>query len=242
MSKNIVKFELQTVLSKLIAKTKCIIIYGSHSLNFNKEVSPASDIDFIVIFKNNVNSNKVSLELEKELTQKNIRYDYCWFLEDYFISLLENNIDLFLFYSIFNNGEVIYSENDFALKIIDKIRKTDPLNTFIETFNHRTNNINHCVKIWAKNLSRILFDYICTLFIKNQNITKWQNLPNNDEIVCRSKELGVIEMETYATYLRLRSICKIDEDKIEDERIHLCKELASCDLFIANKVKGIVAR
>ena len=92
MSKNIVKFELQTVLSKIIAKTKCIIIYGSHSLNFNKEVSPASDIDFIVIFKNNVNSNKVSLELEKELTQKDIRYDYCWFLEDYFISLLENNL------------------------------------------------------------------------------------------------------------------------------------------------------
>ena len=72
MNEKNVKFELQTVLKKIIAKTRCMIIYGSHSINFNKEVSSASDIDFMLIFKNNVNSNKISLELEKELAKRNI--------------------------------------------------------------------------------------------------------------------------------------------------------------------------
>jgi predicted nucleotidyltransferase len=241
LNKQNVKLELQTVLEKITTKAKCIIIYGSHSINYNKEVSPSSDIDFMVIYKNDVNQNKVSRELEKELTKRNIYYDYCWFLEDYFLWLIKNNIDLFLFYSIFRNGEVVYSENDFASQVIDKITKVAPLNTFLVTFNHRKNNINNCLKVWARNLSRILFDYICTLFIKNQNLTKWQNLPNNDEIVYRSKELGVIGKETYVTYLRLRIICKVNEDEIDDERIALCKELASLDYFVENKVKGIIS-
>ena len=241
LNKQNVKFELETVLEKIKAKAKCIIIYGSHSTHLDKEVSPASDIDFIVIYKNNINSNKVSLELEKELTKRNIRYDYCWFLEDYFLSILKKNIDLFLFYSIFSHGEIVYSENDFASQVIDKITKTDPLKTFFATINHRTNNINNCLKVWSKNLSRILFDYICTLFIKNQNYTKWQNLPDNDEIVRRAKEIGVIEQETYATYLRLRSICKLNKDEIDDERITLSKELAGLDFFIENIVKEIAS-
>lgn len=158
------------------------------------------------------------------------------------MSLIEHNIDLFLFYSIFNYGEVVYSENNFASKVIDKIIKTDPLNTFIETFNHRTNNINNCLNVWAKNLSRILFDYICNLFIKNQNLTKWQNLPHNDEIVYKSKELGVIENETYVTYLRLRSICKTSEDEIGVKRIAFCKELSTLNIFVENKVKRNVLK
>lgn len=240
MSNINIKIELISVLGEITANTKCIIIYGSHSKNAGKEVSPTSDIDFMVIFKNNVNPHIISLKLEKELTKRNIRYDYCWFSEDYFFSLISNNIDLNLFHSIFFNGEILFSEKKFATQVKEHILKSNPTDTFRPTLNHRRNNINNCLKVWARNLSRILFDYICNCFYENQKIENWSNLSANKNIVCRSKELGVITKETYETFLRLASICKKSESEIDTEIITLSRELASLNCIIEDIVKDIL--
>lgn len=229
-----------SVLGEITANTKCIIIYRSHSKNTGKEISPTSDIDFMVIFKNNANAHIISLNLEKELIKRNIRYDYCWFSEEYFLSLISNNIDLYLFYSIFFNGEILFSEKNFVTQVKENILKSNPSDTFRPSLNHRRNNINNCLKVWARNLSRILFDYICYCYYENQKIENWSNLSADKNIVCSSKELGVITKETYETFLRLASICKKSESEIDTETITLSSELARFNCFIEGIVKNII--
>ncbi len=62
------KNELKKIIAPITPYTRCVVIYGSQSKKCKKNSTPESDIDFLIIFKNDVNSNKISLELEEELT------------------------------------------------------------------------------------------------------------------------------------------------------------------------------
>lgn len=223
--------ELHRVLEQIAPQTKCIIIYGSCAGNASSS-SPESDVDFIVVYKDSVNPYTYSVFLGKELANRKVYYDYCWYGERYLLSLIRQGIDLFLFYSIFSQGEVLYSENGFVTQVLDSISQFSPLDTFQSTCSHRNANINNSIRVWARNLSRILFDHISTLYVRSQATADWQNLRIGDELVRKSNDTGLIDTETYRAYFQLRSICKLKIDQIGHQRSSICQQLIRLDLFV----------
>ncbi len=167
-------------------------------------------------------------------------YDYCWFLENYFWLLLNNNVDLFLYYPIFKYGEILYNENDFVSKVLAHIAKCNLSTTFKKTYHQKEVKLNDCVVIWAKNLSRILHDYVCSLFIDQQKITNWHSLPHSDELTDISLSLGIIDKKTFNIYKRLRELSKIKEESFVGRRLDLCAELLEIDSFVNNKINNIL--
>jgi hypothetical protein len=63
------KPELIEILKPIKRFTKCIIIYGSHS-DLNGCFTVLSDIDFLLVYKNDVNPYNISVELQKNLDSK----------------------------------------------------------------------------------------------------------------------------------------------------------------------------
>lgn len=232
------KIKLINISNKIEDYAKCVIIYGSRSINLNKKVTSSSDIDFFIIYKNETNPHFISLDIEQELNDENIKYDYCWYLEDYFLKLLEKKIDFYLWRSIFFNGEVIFDDSDFVNNVQNKILETNPGKLFGQTYVHRNQNINNAVKMWARNLSRILFDYIGAEYCNKINITTWDLLPSNNELIEQAYKTGVINNDIYDINSRLIEICKKTEEEIDINRYQICRGLTDIDLFISKLINS----
>ncbi len=216
---------------------KIISIYGSYSGTNVGIITPKSDIDFIVIFKNESNPYFISSIIEKELITNNINYDYNWYIEDYFFSLLNQNIDLYLWKSVFLEGEVIFDDSNFLALIKSKFKDIDLEDDFISTYNFRKKHINKNIKTWARNLSRILFDYIGKLYCEKKNITDWSSVPQNRELIKISYEQDIIRKDIYCSFQRLREISKISLEEMDKNRTEIIKELSNLDSKILHFVK-----
>lgn len=237
MMASLLKQRVIQILLSIKDYAKIISIYGSYSGTNVGIITPKSDIDFIVIFKNESNPYFISSIIEKELITNNINYDYNWYIEDYFFSLLNQNIDLYLWKSVFLEGEVIFDDSNFLALIKSKFKDIDLEDDFISTYNFRKKHINKNIKTWARNLSRILFDYIGKLYCEKKNITDWSSVPQNRELIKISYEQDIIRKDIYCSFQRLREISKISLEEMDKNRTEIIKELSNLDSKILHFVK-----
>lgn len=215
--------------------TRCIIIYGSNSNKRSKKQTSQSDYDFLIIFKNTTPYSISSVKIEEELSIKKINFDFAWYAEDYLVELINNGIDLHLFKSIFIEGEILFSDSNFVEKIISKIKNYNPAELFFQSFTFRSAKINSLIIKYARNLSRICFDYISTLYCKFNKIEEWSNLPNFENIIIESKDLQLIDHDTYMMMERLISISKMKAQEIEKQKLAILLELLKFNQIMDEK-------
>lgn len=203
------KNKLIKVISAYRDDIKCAIIYGSYSNSLNKKVSATSDIDFLIVFKKFVNTTKINDEIIKKLNSINVPHDYCWYTEEKYTSIINDQIDYHLWYSVIFFGEVIFNDSSYVESLKSKILESMPIDDFSNAMIRRRNNIKKCLIYWARNLSILFFSNICKKYCNHKGITDWGSLPSPDEIIKQSRVLNLLNSEMETVYFSLRSITKL---------------------------------
>ncbi len=234
------KVELINILMSIKAQTRAIIIFGSHSINRSKLNNPKSDFDFLVVFKETSPYYTSISNIEKELSLTNIIYDFSWCVEDYLKELIKYGIDLHLYKSIFFEGEVIYSEEGFVENIVSGINYFKPSEVFFQSFYYHTSKIDSQAKEYARNLSRLCFDYISTLFCQFNNVEKWDELLSFDELIQESKKIGIIDDYLYQIMNRLIQISKMSLEDIGNRKLDIFEELGKIHGVMLKETKELV--
>jgi len=212
------KEKLIDILLRVKDYTRCIVLYGSSSCNRKKSWNSKSDFDFIIIYKKRAPHHLASTQIEGELRYQDIDFDYGWYIEDFFLSLVNNKIDLHLFKSIFMDGEIIYSESNFVDGILEIMHQFEPTEVFFETYIYQNKKIAIQMKAFARSLSRLCFDYISTQYCQFMSNEKWCEIPEFDEVIIESRELGAIDDNILCVMEKLVEISKMSVGDLEKQQ------------------------
>jgi len=165
-------------------KDKCtlVAIYGSYSNKSLKEVTKSSDIDFLIVYKEEVNPYLYSSLIDKAFRNLGLKYDYSWYMEDDFISTIENGIDYYFWKEIFNTGEILVGEPTFIKKIHKILNSIDPLIAFQRSIESRRSEILQSLVDIVRDMHVMLSYCLWTKFwLERGKIPTYSELLNNLE-------------------------------------------------------------
>jgi len=104
------KLLMNLVKTHLIPFSRLIIVYGSQSSKTSKIPNETSDIDFLVIYKRDANPYKFWSVIEGSFKKEGVKYDYSWYEEDDFLSVIDAGIDYLFWINILETGEILYAD------------------------------------------------------------------------------------------------------------------------------------
>jgi predicted nucleotidyltransferase len=230
------KNQLLSFVSEFATHTKCVVIYGSSSIKSKDHISSNSDIDIFIVFKHATDIYREINHFQALLNETDIIYDLCWYIDQYFEELLQKNIDLMYFNNIFSEGEILFGKS-YVSKIIKFVSNCRICSTYKVTVDHRLEKNNSCKISLAKNLSRILYDYIANLYSTKQLICQLNQLPTSDALVKNARDLMLIDDQVHEMYFQLREICKIRSKQIDKYSSNLTELLAEYEQSVHALIK-----
>jgi len=200
----------------------------------NTSIAPknSSDFDILHVFKNIYNPYPYVKEIGELASENKLKVDYSWYVEDHLIDKLNKQIDMYLWKNIFTEGELVFIDRKLKNYIDNVFTQSDILFSLFQTRESRITNLNENLKIWARNLSRILMDYILKLYISNHSINSILKTPNHCDLVESSLKENLISNDLYFVQQRLLLISNYSTNFIGSKRIELIKELINIENLI----------
>lgn len=220
-----IRNSLKSGISPILNYVRCVILYGSFSDNSSLTPQNSSDIDLFVVFKPDVNPYLIINDLENTFSKNNVNIDLCWYTENHFLSLLNQKIDIYLWKSIFLNGEELHSENNFIKKIQKIILETNITSSFNHTIRYRQIIVNCQLKQKARNLSRLLTEKILRVYCNINGINKIKDIPELKILLRKVGIEKIVPDSILETQYRLIELSGLPMDYYNLNRIAIVDEL-----------------
>jgi len=232
---------LINIVNDIKDSVRSVVIYGSSAQlwdgSFQGNPNDQSDIDFLVIYKREVNPFPISRQIEKEFKRAGIRIDYCPLIEDEFLELLENRIDLCFWWFVFKKGEILYVERGF-LDYINEVFKAFSLgDSLLETYKHRSQKRVDLAVAFLKNLHRLAIDAVWTIYQRNKKLSSWDKLPSYQIIVDTALGEGII---TNHVACLCRQIQKLRKAMENNHPVMNLSELSNLNMMVDILVRGVI--
>lgn len=228
--------ELLTNLTNRFLKNyvRLIIIFGSQSYKSSKIPNEASDIDFLVIYKRDANPYKFWSVIEECFKKEGVKYDYSWYEEDDFLSVIDAGIDYLFWINILENGEILHADENYVSTIKEKLAHLTPELALRSSIDSRLSEVYKSSIDIIRDLHVILIYMLWTKYwvLKGE-------LPKYDALLSKLQEEGIIDKEAYSLLVELgeiRKALKSGDMSVQEIRkvLELANKILEKDLFRIN--------
>ena len=194
----------------------------------------ASDIDFLVIYKRGTNPYKFWSVIEESFKKEGLKYDYSWYEEDDFLSVIDAGIDYLFWINILETGEILYADENYLSTIKEKLAHLTPELALRPSIDSRLSEVYKSSIDIIRDL-HVMLTYI--LWTKCW-ILKGK-LPKFDDLLSELQEEGMFDKEAYSLLFELEEVRKtLKSGDVDIQGIRKVLELANKilekDLFRIN--------
>lgn len=219
---------IQCVKSQLAPRIRrgirCAIVYGSRA-TADSSRSPQADVDIFLVTKRKVNPVDIIEKVVGFFDKLNLRSDPFWYVEDYFLRMLECKRDLSLWHNIFLAGQIIYGDEEIIQSVFDTLNVTSPCESFRSTITYRQANSHELLFSTVRNLDRILTEAIWLVYYRANGLSSWEQLPDYKTIAEKAFAEGLISDRISSIASRLSVLKKGTGQVFEQTTIQFLAEI-----------------
>ena len=187
--------------SHLIPFSRLIIVYGSQSSKTSKMPDQASDIDFLVIYKRDTNPYKFWSVIEQSSKKGGVKYDYSWYEEDDFLTVVEAGIDYLFWINIIENGEILHADEDYLSVIKEKLANLTPERALKPSIDSRLSEVYKSSIDIIRDLHVILIYIFWTEYWINKG-----KLLKYDDLLTVFHEEEIFDTDAYCLLIELEEV------------------------------------
>lgn len=159
---------------------QCFIIFGSRIRSITSTEN--SDLDVFYIVKSDSNSIEVNKKVSSFYKELNIVVDPFWYISDYFLYIVNKNIDYTLWYQIFRFGEILYIEDKLKIMMNNYFKDAIIADCCKKTIIFRKEKHKELLQSIVKNLDIILTEASILKYYKDNIMSNWDSFDSSIEI------------------------------------------------------------
>lgn len=236
---------LRNLVYEIKDSVRCVIVYGSTAQltdgTFQGKPDDQSDIDFLVVFKQETSPYQISKKIEITFKKAGVRIHYAPFMEDEFLQLLSEGIDLYLWWSIFGEGENLYSDDEFLSKVSLALDAFSPKESLSKTLEYRSQRSRNYILALLRNLHRITIDAIMARYYEKRRLKSWNDLLPFKLIVDTAQRERIIPRSVADLCTRIETQAKrLEKHTSAADLTQYLEEIDKLNAMVNNLARGVL--